>query len=136
MNRGQASITAIEAVIGVLLLMSVTLAFAVGMPGGEDAKTEAQLELYADDAATLLTNEPPRHGDLTRVTEITRSEGAFDRERDALEQRIDRILPDNLMYRLETEYGAVGYPLPADVQTGEATILTPHGEVTLRVWYV
>lgn len=135
-DRGQASITAIEAAIGVVLLLAVLFTFALGVPDGSDRQARAQLDVYADDAATLLANEPPRHRDQTRLAEVTASAATFDREKAALERRVDRILPDNVMFRVETEYGTVGYPLPADVPTGEATVLTANGQVTLRVWYV
>lgn len=135
MHRAQASITAIEAAIGVLLLLSVTVAFALGVPSEDGAKTQAQLDTYAEDAATLLANEPPRHQGQTRLAEVTKSQAAFERERAQLEARIERILPPNVMFRVETAYGTAGHPLPADVRTGEETILTPSGEVTLRVWY-
>mgnify|MGYP000255785806 CR=1 FL=1 len=136
MSKAQASVTAVEAAIGVILLTSVAFTFALGLPGEEDARTEAQLETYAEDTATLLLSEAPRHEDQTRLSEVTKSRSAFDRERDALERRIERILPANVMFRLETRFGPVGYRLPGDVQTGDTTILTPNGEVTLRVWYV
>lgn len=135
MNRAQASVTAVEAAIGVLLLMSVTFAFALGVPSEDEARTQTQLDTYAEDAATLLANEPPRHADQTRLSEMTASQEAFDRERDELEHRVDRILPANLMFRVETEYGTAGYRLPSDVPTGETTLMTPNGDVTLRVWY-
>jgi len=134
-SRGQTSITVIEAGLGVLLLTTVMFTFALGVPDGTDRRAQAQLDVYASDAATLLSSEPPRHNDQTRLAEVTRSPRTFDRERGELERRIERILPPNLMFRVETEYGTVGHPLPADVPTGEATILTTNGEVTLRVWY-
>jgi len=133
--RGQASITALEAGLGVLLLTSVLFTFALGVSEGEQRQRETQLDTYADDVATLLANEPPRHGEQTRLAEVTASPEAFEREKDELERRIERILPDNLMFRVETAYGTVGHPLPADVSTGETTILTTNGDVTLRVWY-
>jgi len=135
MARAQASITALEAGIGVLLVLGVVFTFALGVPTANDSRTQAQLDTYAEDAATLLSNEPPRHGEQTRLAEVTASSDAFDRERDALVRRIRRILPANVMFRVETTYGTAGYPLPADVSTGEQTILTANGEVTLRVWY-
>lgn len=135
-TRAQASLTAIEAAIGVLLLGAVLLTFALGVPDGSDQQTQAQLDLLADDAATLLSNEAPRHRDQTRLAEVTASRATFDREKAALERRVERILPDNVMFRVETAYGTVGHPLPADVPTGAATVLTVNGEVTLRVWYV
>lgn len=134
-ERGQASITVIEAGIGVLLVSSVLFTFALGVPDADEQRAQAQLDVYAEDATTLLSNEPPRHDEQTRLAEITASRESFEREREALERRVDRILPANVMFRVETEYGAVGHPLPADVPTGEATVLTVSGEVTLRVWY-
>jgi len=135
MGRGQASITAVEAGLGVLLLAAVTLGFAVGVPTDEPAKTRAQLDTYAAGAATLLANEPPRHADQTRLAEVAASPDAFERERDALERRVDRILPDNLLFRVETPHGSVGYPPPDGVEMGAATVLTTEGEVRLEVWY-
>lgn len=111
-------------------------AFALGVPSASDAQTQAQLDIYAEDTATLLVNEPPRHEDQTRLAEVTASAERFDREHGTLEDRIDRIVPANVMFRVETEYGTAGQPLPDDVTTGEKTIVTPNGEVTLRVWYV
>ncbi len=135
-TRGQASITVIEVGIGLLLVLSVLFTFALGVPDGTDEQTQAQLDTYAADAATLLSNEPPRHQDQTRLAEVTKSQDAFDREKDELERRVERILPDNVMFRVETAHGTAGHPLPADVPTGEATVLTTNGEVTLRVWFV
>jgi hypothetical protein len=133
MDRGQVPLTTVEAALGVLLLASVAFTFALGVPAG--TADRAQLELYADDAATLLASEAPRHADRTRLAEVTASRDAFERERDALRRRVDRLLPDNLLFRVETEYGAVGYPLPAGVETGTATVPTVNGDVTVRVWY-
>jgi hypothetical protein len=135
MGRAQASITAVEAGIGILLLATLTLGFALGVPDDEPAKTGAQLDTYAADAATLLSNEPPRHAEHTRLAEVAASVEAFERERDALEARVNRILPDNLQFRVETPHGSVGYARPDGVQVGTATVLTTNGEVTLRVWY-
>ena len=131
-RRGQASVTAVEAGIGVVVLLSVSFAFALGT-GGDDRTV--QLDAYAQDAATLLSNEPPRHADQTRLAEVVASPSSFDREHDELERRLARILPANVMFRIETEYGTAGYPLPENVPTGEATVATTNGPVTIRVWY-
>lgn len=135
-RRGQASITAIETGLGLLLILGVLFTFSLGVPGGETERAGAQLDVYATDATTLLSNEAPRHRDQTRLAEVTASEETFERERDELERRVERLLPDNVMFRVETEHGMAGHPLPDDVPTGEATVLTTNGEVTLRVWYV
>jgi hypothetical protein len=135
MDRAQASVTVIEAGLGVLLLATILLGFALGVPDDEPVKTQAQLDTYAADAATLLSNEPPRHNDQTRLAEVVESSDALDRERAALRKRLDRILPDNLLFQIETPHGTVGYRKPDEVSTGTATILTSNGDVTLRVWY-
>lgn len=135
MRRGQASVTAIEAAVGVLLVASLAVTFSLGDPGASNAHAQAQLDAYADDAATLLSQEQPRHADQSRLAELTASETAFDREADAIERRLGDILPENVLFRLETAHGSVGHPLPADVPTGTATVPTTNGEVRIRVWY-
>lgn len=132
-DRGQLSISAVEAAIGVLLLFAATATFALGVPA--PGAEEAQLDEYAGDAATVLSREPPRHGGSTRLAEVSRSRSAFERERDALERRTERILPENLMFRVATPHGAVGFQRPTDVSTGRATVPTPSGRVTIWVWY-
>jgi hypothetical protein len=132
-QRGQLPVTMVEAALGVLLLVSVTFTFALGVP--DRGATEAQLDAYAADAATLLANEPPRHADQSRLGEVVGSEAAFRRERGTLERRVERVLPSNLMFRVETRHGTVGHPLPDGVPTGTATVTTTGGRVTVRVWY-
>lgn len=132
-ERGQLSLPMIEVAVGVLFVLTVAGIFGLGFP--DPGVAEAQLDAYADDAATVLANEPPRHGGETRLAEVTRSPEAFERERDALDRRVDRILSDNLMYRVETQHGAVGYEKPAGVSLGRAAVPTRHGEVVIWVWY-
>ena len=135
MRRGQATITAIEAGIGILLVLALSITFALGVPGGEDPATQAQLEAYAEDTATILTQEQPRHADQSRLAEVTASEAAFEREAPALMRRIEEILPDNVLFRLDTPYGTIGHPLPDNVRTGTTTIATAEQPLTLNVWY-
>ena len=133
MNRGQLSLSLVEAGIGVLFILTVTMGFALGVP--EPDTREPQLDLYAEDAATVLAGEPPRHQGATRLAEMVRSAESFERERDALDRRVDRILPDNLMYRVETRHGSVGFRKPAGVAVGRHTVTTVNGDVTIWVWY-
>lgn len=132
-DRGQLPLALVEATVGVVLVLAVGMAFAFGVP--TPASEPTQLDAYADDAATVLASEPPRHAGTTRLAEVARSEAAFDREAAALDRRTDRILPANLLYRVETPHGSVGYPVPAGVAVGERTVATGYGAVTLRVWY-
>lgn len=133
-RRAQLSLAVVEAAVGVVFVLAVTAGFALGVPQ-PDAR-DAQLEMYADDAADVLAGEPPRHRGATRLSEIVRSPATFQRERGALDRRVDRILPDNLMYRVETPHGDVGFPKPAGVPLGKATVTTLNGRVRLWVWYV
>ena len=132
-HRGQLSLSAIEAAIGVLLILAVTVGFALGVP--TPTGQQAQLDAYAQDTVTVLADEPPRHGGATRLAEIVRSESSFEREEGALFRRVDRILPDNLMFRVMTPHGTVGYQRPDGIPVGGATVTTVHGDVRIEVWY-
>jgi hypothetical protein len=132
-RRGQLSLSVVEAGVGVVLVLAVATGFVLGVPPPDDR--DARLEAYADDAATVLAGEPPRHRGVTRLSEVVRSPAAFARERAALDRRVDRILPDNLLYRVTTPHGSVGYRVPAGVAVGRATVITVSGRVTISVWY-
>jgi len=124
---------AVEGALAVLLILGIAAGFALGVP--EPDRSDAQLTAYAEDAATILGSEPPRHRGGTRLAEVTRSAEAFERERDDLTRRVTRILPANLMFQVETPHGRAGQPRPDGVTTGVATVPTRYGEVTIRVWY-
>jgi len=131
--RGQLPMPAIEGALAVVLILGVAAGFTIGV--NQPDVREPQLDAYAEDAAAILADEPPRHRGGTRLAEVAQSSGALDRERDALRRRVERILPANLMFRVETPHGAVGFAKPAGVTTGVATTPTRHGPVTIRVWY-
>lgn len=131
-QRGQLPMALLEAGLGVVLVLGVALGFGLGVPA-PDGDT-AQLDAYAQDAVVLLAEEPPRHANATRLEEVV-DDDAFGRERDSLDRRVDRILPDNLMYRLATPHGSLGQPVPSRVPTGVASVTATEGAVTLRVWY-
>jgi len=133
-DRGQLSLPVVEAAVGVAFLLAVAASFGPALPA--PATAEAQLDTYADDAVTVLSAEPPRHAGGTRLDEVARSPAAFDRERDALRDRVRRILDDNLLFRVETPHGAVGHGRPTAVPTGRASVTTADGEIVLWVWYV
>lgn len=131
-DRGQGSLTVLEAALGVLLLSALTLTFALGHPTPDREQT--QLELYAEDALTVLAGETPSHADRTRLTELS-SDSGFERERGAVRRRLARILPENVLFSLSTSGGSLGNRRPDDVPVGRATVQTTEGEVTLVVWY-
>jgi hypothetical protein len=132
-DRAQLSLSVAEAAVGVVLVLAVAVGFAFGLP--QPDTRDAQLETYAEDAVTVLGGEAPRHQGATRLSEVARSPAAFEREAAALDRRVDRILPDNLLYRVMTPHGSVGFRKPAGVAIGKATVTTQHGDVTVRVWY-
>lgn len=133
MGRAQIPLPVLEAAIGVVLLTALALLLVTGPPS--QATADPQLEAYAQDVATLLGNEPPRHANETRLAEVAASPRALDRERAALTRRIEGLLTANLFYQVQTPHGRVGYRLPQTVRTGTATVPTVHGPVTIRVWY-
>lgn len=132
-RRGQLSLTAVEAAVGVVFVLGVAATF-VAAPAGSGSGG-AQLDTYAADAATVLANEPPHHGDDSRLAEVCASPAAFDRERDALRRRTERVLPANLLFRLRTPHGTVGFRPPTGVRTGWAVAPLPECRVIIRVWY-
>jgi hypothetical protein len=123
----------IEAAVGVAFVLAVAVSFGVALP--EPATAETQLNAYASDTATVLAGESPRHGGSNRLVEVTQSPAAFQRERTALRQRVERILGDNLLFRVETPHGTVGYATPTGVPFGQTTVPTRNGPVVIRVWY-
>lgn len=133
-ERGQLSLPVVEAAVGVVFLLAVAATFGMAVP--DPSTTEVQLDVYADDALTVLASESPRHTGGTRLAEVSRSAVAFDRERGALRERVDRILGDNLLFRLETPHGAIGFERPTGLPTGRASVPTDGGTVVLWVWYV
>lgn len=132
-GRGQLSLSVIEAALGVAFVLAIAVSFGLTLP--EPATEEVQLDAYASDTATVLTDESPRHVGESRLTEVTRSPAAFQRERDALRERVGRILGENLLFRIETPHGTVGYATPTGVAVGQATVPTRNGVVVIRVWY-
>lgn len=133
-RRGQLSTPVVEAGVGVVLIFAVLTTFALGVPAADTR--QAQLDQYAEDAATVLADEQPQHRDATRLSELARSEAGFDREADRLDRQLDELLPDTLLYQVETEHGVVGMERPGGVAHGSATVPTAYGDVTVRVWYV
>ena len=125
MRRAQLPLSLVEVALGAVLILGVALGFALGTPA-PDTRTP-QLTAYAEDTATVLASESPRHGGTTRLREVVRSESAFERERAALDRRVDRILPENVMYRASRPYRTVGCLNPGGVATGPASVPTGSG---------
>ncbi len=136
-DRAQLSLTLVEAAVGALFVLGVTAAFSLG-PAAAPAR-EAQLDAYAGDALTVLGGDAPATGagvgGDSRLAAAARSPEAFERERGPLQNRTAGVLPASVAFRLTTPRGSVGYERPPDAPTGEASVVTTGGRVTLRVWY-
>jgi len=132
-ERAQLPMPAIEGAVAVLLILGVLAGFAYGVATPDDHS--AQLDAYASDTATILASEPPQHQGGSRLSEVAKSETAFERENAALRKRVARILPANVMFSVETPHGTVGHLIPGEVTIGTATVTTIHGDVTIRVWF-
>lgn len=133
-EKAQLSLSLLEVMLGVVFVFAVLLGIVLGVPS-PDTRT-VQLETYADDVATVLASEPSSHQESSRLTEFVRSPVTFERGSDELTRRIDRLLPNNLMFRVETSHGAVGYRIPSSTPLGTTTVTTTHGDVTIVVWYI
>lgn len=123
----------VEAAIGVVMIVGIAGLLALGTPSPTAA--DPQLDVYADDVATVLDQDAPRHGGTTRLDEVSRSSDAFDREADAIEERVDELLPDTLLFRIETPHGTVGFERPDGAAFGTLTVTTQHGTVVIEVWH-
>lgn len=133
MHRAQLPLSMVELALGVVLILSVTLGFGLGAPAADTR--QPQLEAYAEDTAAILQTESPRHDGATRLRELVVSEQSFDREKESLDRRIERILPANVMYCVTLPHGTVGFPKPGGVLTGTATVPTGYGRVQIEVWF-
>ena len=133
MRRGQLPLSLVEVALGSVLILAVAFGFALSTPAPDTR--EPQLSAYAEDTATILVTESASHDGTTRLQEVVATEGSFERERESLERRVDRILPANVLFNVETPYGSVGTPIPRQVATGTATVPTGSGTVRIEVWY-
>lgn len=132
-DRAQLATPMVEVTVGLLFLIAVVAGFAlVPVETGE----RRALDRTASDALAILVAEAPEGDGANRLAAACESQSSFDAEADALDSRLDAVLPDPLSYRLETPHGRVGPPRPTGVPTGQASVTTDGCTATLRVWYV
>lgn len=127
-SRAQLSLSVLEVAIGVLVVFAMLTGIILGVPTPERG---TQLDTYARDTATLLEDPAAPH----RPSALTASPSAFEQGQDALRARLEELLSENLMARIETPHGTIGYRAPPDAPIGRATIPTPNGSVQILVWY-
>lgn len=129
-DRGQLSLSLVEAGVGVLLVFGVVAGFLLA-PATPDADA-ARLDRHAEDAAAVLA---AGGGAVPPIGATVRSAESFERARPALDRRLDRLLPATVLYRVGTPRGSFGHPVPEDARTGVARLPTGRGDVVVRVWY-
>jgi hypothetical protein len=132
-DRAQVSLSVVEGVVGLLVVVAASTTFLVGLPGtGAD---EAELTTLAADGLTVLDATPPASDGASRLTALARDRSGFVRERHEADAQLRAVYPPDVRYRLETPYGVVGDPLPPERVVGRARRYTDGGSVTLRVWF-
>ncbi|SDY26407.1 DUF7262 family protein [Halopenitus persicus] len=135
--RGQLSLSAVEAAIGVAFVLAIATTFAVAPP---DPGTEtAQLDAYATDVATVLGNEGGTavgDGNATGapLPAAIATPATFAAEREAIDARADALVPDRLQYHVKTPHGGVGIAPPSGATVGRSTLYTRNGRVVVAVW--
>lgn len=133
MSRGQLSLSVIEAAIGVALVMGVAAGFTVVSTG--PVASTPQLDTLARDAGTVLASEPVEDSTDSRLATLARTPDAFASVREPTRERLDELLPADVLFRVQTPHGTFGYPQPPTAAVGSSTVPTRYGPVTIRVWY-
>ena len=133
MRRGQLSLSIVEATVGVVLVLGVATGFAVVSTGPSPATP--QLDALARDVGTVLASEPAGTGGDSRLVALARSDDSFATVRTPARERIEALLPADVLFRVRTPRGTVGYPRPPTAPVGSTTIPTRYGPVAIRVWY-
>ena len=135
--RGQLSLSAVEAAIGVTFVLAIATTFAVAPP--DPGTGSADLDAYATDVATVLANEGGTgfgDGNATGVplpAAIATPE-TFAAEREAVDARADALVPDRLQYHVKTPHGDVGIAPPPGATVGRSALHTRNGRVVVAVW--
>lgn len=131
-SRAQVSLSLVEAVVGLLVVLAAMTMFLVDLPDPDAAA--ADLNRLADDGLTVL-DATPTADDASQLTALARDESRFARNADDAEERLGELYQPTVRYRLETPYGVVGQPLPPSGSVGRAQRWVSGGRVTLWVWY-
>lgn len=131
-DRAQLSIPAIEIGIGMLLILAVVSLVIVSRSG--PSEPDPQLAYYAADTATILLSTgtettPP-------IGQCLESQQAFHQQCEKLTTGVNGLLPDYLLYHIDTPYGTVGYEPPENIETVTRVRATPHGSIAVTIYYV
>ncbi|MFC7129061.1 DUF7262 family protein [Haloferax chudinovii] len=131
-DRGQLSLTVVEATVATLLVLAVTTGFALAPPAA--APESDSLARQATDAASLVASVPAA-GSGTLLGEACASPSDFDDRATRLHEAASAGLPDGAFVSLRTDVGSVGRPPPETARVRTATAVAPRCTARLEVWY-
>ncbi|WP_430639236.1 DUF7262 family protein [Haloferax volcanii] len=131
-DRGQLSLTVVEAVVATLFVLAVAAGFALAPPA-PTAESDA-LARQATDAASLV-GSVPAEGPGTLLGVACGSPAEFDDRAARLHEVAAAGLPNGAFVSLRTEVGSVGRPPPETARVRTATAVVPRCTATLEVWY-
>lgn len=132
-TRGQLSLSVVEAVVGLVVVLAAATTFVVGLP--ETGAEDTELTVLAADGLTVLESTPPEDDGTSRLAALAEDQSNFVRERTLTAEQLRALYPRHARYRLETPHGVVGEPLPPRGPVGRAQRQTTGGRVTLWVWF-
>ena len=131
-ERGQVSLSLVEAVVGLLVVLAAATTFLVGLP---DAGAESEeLDVLAADGLAALGATPPTEDGASRLSALARARGTFTQEARPTDDQLRALYPETVRYHLETPHGTVGTPVPPSRTFGQAQAYRLNTWVTLRVW--
>ncbi|ELZ72946.1 hypothetical protein C457_03256 [Haloferax prahovense DSM 18310] len=131
-DRGQLSLTVVEAAVATLLVLAVAAGFALAPPA--PASEADSLERQATDAASLVA-AVPAGATGTLLGSACASSGDFDARAARLHEVASAGLPSGAFVSLRTDVGSVGRPPPETARVGSATAAVPRCTATVKVWY-
>jgi hypothetical protein len=132
-ERGQVSLSVVEAVVGLLVVLAASTTFLVGLP--DPGSEAAELRVLAADGLTVLDATPPAEDGASRLTALAHDRSSFVRERSDADAQLRALYPPSVRYRVDTPHGAIGDPLPHTRPIGRARRHVAGGDVTIRVWF-
>jgi hypothetical protein len=128
MRRAQLSLSVLEAGVAALLVLAVAGLFVLG-PG--PPTSDDRLDRHAGDLGTLLVDGDPS---VPRLSVILADDERYVRHRGDVADLIRTVLPADVQYRLETDYGTLGAPRPPSATAERTRVLTANGSATIWVW--
>lgn len=129
-DRAQLSMTLLEAGLAVVLIFGVTGLILVADADPDGDTGGRAVNQFAVDVGHLITGSTG----TPSIDRVLATNTSFAEYRDDIETTIRAALPPGYFFRIQTAYGGIGYPKPAHVELGQATVQSFNGTVTIWVW--